>query len=84
LRRAREPREKQRFIAPHRLDQGGPGPVRARGDTADERRGLEGYARRQRPHDDEPLPRLEVQRDPDGKLSVRFELLLVGIGGGHD
>ena len=83
--RVAEPRELQRLVAPDRFDQFGAGTIGAGGDLADERRRLERHAAvHQRTDDQQPLPRLQVERDPDGELAVRLELLLVTIYGRHN
>jgi len=62
--RAREAREEERFIAPHGLDEPGPGAIRARRDVAGERRRFKRRAAvRERTDDEQPLPRLQVEAD---------------------
>ena len=51
------------------------GPICARGDMPDERRRLERHAGGERAEDDQPLPALQIERDLDGEIAVRLELL---------
>ena len=63
--------ELKRFVTPERFDVSCAGAIRALGNLADERRGVErGAAVCDRTDDEQPLTRLEVERDFDGEIAV--------------
>src|SRR5256885_1959599 len=73
-RRVPETLELQLLVAPNRLDQRRACAISTRSNVPDERSPFERHAAvHQRTDDEQPLARLQIQRNPDRQLAVMFE-----------
>ena len=69
-----KPRELERFVTPECFDVRRAGAIGRFGHVADERRGVERDAAVcERSDDEEPLPRLDVERDFDREIAVKAQ-----------